>query len=271
MSAQERQQAFEHEQRRSRRPTAPSQNEDDWELRKRAKKVWGRSPYHPKTILQGTWDYVSSRRVLLIALGAILAAVLLVGGLVTFFVWPRAVSIRFLDIDHDQNPEPYRLVPKEQGVHLRVHSWVNVEVHNPNFFEARIKKSSVIANWVMFDGRKDMFGGSIIDEERTLKKREKYRLRLPITIEYMGSPKEDPIYGDFLERCYDGYGDGNIYLNFQIEVTTLAKDIERTGILMVDRSMACPMGKDQIKKALDALYGSQQEGLSPKQPTQRKR
>lgn len=237
-------------QRRSRRPTIDKREQ---ELRKRANKVWGRSPYHPLAVLEGTWSYVSQRRILLWVLVGVLATTVLAGMLVGFLVWPRAVTVKFVSIEHDQSPSPYRVIPREKGVHVRVQSWVNVQVRNPNFSPATIKRSTVTANWVSMDGREDMFGGSTTDAESTVGKRQTVDLRLPITIEYMGSPDTDPLYVDFIERCYEAKGDGKIYLNFKIEVTTEAKQKERTGVLLIDRSMNCPMGRDQIKKVLRAL------------------
>lgn len=197
---------------------------------------------------------VTTRRTCVYVVGLVLGLMLIVGVIVGFLVWPRAPTVRFLDIEHDSSPEPYRLLPKQHGVRVRVQSWVQVEAVNPNYFlPARIKKSSVLANWVMFDGAREMFGGSIIDEERVLKPREKAILRLPITIEYFGTATGDPIYKDFVERCYEGYGDGTIQLGFVVEITTEAKQIQRTGVITVERSMACPMGRDQIKRILDEL------------------
>lgn len=229
------------------------------ELRKRSNKDWGgRSAWHPLSCLESFWLAVTQRSRWIYILGLILVLALVTGGIVGFFLWPRALSIKFVDIEHDANPEPYRLIPRQHGVRLRLQSWVRVEVTNPNFvFPAKIKKSSVLANWIMFDGREEMFGGSIIDEERVVGKREKAQLRLPITIEYFGTPKDDPIYMDFLERCYEGYGDGTIQLKFLVEITTEAKEIKKTGIINIDRSMACPMGKEQIKKIMDRLYAKQ--------------
>ncbi len=245
---------------RSRRATR--EMEEDSQLQKKSQRIWGRSPYHPISIAQGMRDTLTASKLRISIFVCILALIGITIGLIMFMVLPRPVSIKFIDIEHDENPEPYRVVPREQGVHLRVQSWVLVEVRNPNFFPAKIKKSQVTANWIMSDGHKEMFGGSITDEERLLKKREKYQLRLPITIEYMGNPERDPIYSDYISRCYfdeKGPSDRNIYLNFEIVITTEAKEINREGIIFVDRQMACPMGKDTIKKTLDQLNGVNQQ------------
>lgn len=242
--------------RRSRRSTVDLEEaRKDEELRKRAKKAWGRPAWHPITVVQGTIDYLASSKLLLAVLAICFVLGLAIAGLLTYFLWPRAVSIKFVDLEHDKTPNPYRVIPREGGVHLRLQSWILVDVRNPNYFPALIKKSQVVANWMTVDGRREMFGGSITDAEVALKKRETYRLRLPVTIEYMGAPESDPIYSDFLERCYVGDEiDGRrIGLEWDVQVTTEAKGLERTGVILVERTMACPIGKDMIEAALGQL------------------
>jgi hypothetical protein len=243
-------------ERRSRRSTIDLEDaRKDEELRKRAKKAWGRPSWHPVTVIQGTIDYLANSRLLLAVLAGCFLLGLCIAGLLTYFLWPRAVSIKLIDIEHDKTPNPYRVIPREGGVHLRVQSWILVDVRNPNFFPARIRKSQVVANWMTVDGKREMFGGSITDAEVQLKKRQTHRLRLPVTIEYMGSPESDPIYADFLERCYvaDETDKRMIGLEWDVQVTTEAKGLERTGVILVERSMACPIGKDMIESSLKQL------------------
>jgi len=214
-----------------------------------------RAWWHPMTVIQGTVDSLSGNRILLAIVAGIFLLGLVLAGTLTFLLWPRSVSISFVDLEHDTSPQPYRPIPSAGGIHLRVQSWINVDVRNPNFFGAKIKSSQVIASWMTQAGRKEMFGGSIIDTETLLKKREVLRLRLPVTIEYMGLPMSDPIYGDFLERCYfrsEGKG-GEIALEWEVQVVTEAKGVERTGVITVDRTMACPIGHDMIEAALGKL------------------
>jgi hypothetical protein len=205
--------------------------------------------------LQGTIDYLSQSKLLLGILAMCFVVGLGIAALLTYFLWPRAVSIKFVDLEHDKTPNPYRLVPREGGVHLRLQSWILVDVRNPNYFPASIKKSQVVANWMTVGGKKEMFGGSITDAVVQLKKRETHRLRLPVTIEYMGSPLDDPIYSDFLERCYlaDDGGRREIEMAWDVQVTTEAKGVEKTGVILVERSMACPMSPPNIEDALKNL------------------
>jgi hypothetical protein len=237
--------------RRSRRSTIDLEDQrKDEELRKRARKIWsGRPAWHPVAVL----EWMLSKKSLMVVFAAILLACLLAAGLLTFFLWPRAVDVVFVDIEHDKNSQPYRVVPREGGVHLRVHSWLHVDVRNKNYFGAKVKKSQVIANWKMLGGRLEMFGGSIVDAESNLASRETLRLRLPVTIEYMGAPQTDPIYSDFLERCLVPEGKGTIGLQWEVQVTTEAKGVERTGLVNVERDLVCPIGRDMIGDALKQL------------------
>lgn len=248
--------------RRSRRSTIDLEDQrKDEELRKRAKKVWSARPsWHPVTIL----EWMLSRKSLMAVLGAIFLACLLVAALLTFFLWPRPVDVTFVEIEHDKNPQPYRVVTREGGIHLRVHSWLLVDVRNKNYFGAKVKKSQVIANWKKLDGTVEMFGGSIVDAESILASRQTLRMRLPVTIEYMGTPQTDPIYVDFLERCFVPEGKGTIGMEWEVQVMTEAKGVERTGLVKVERDLVCPIGRDMIGDALKQLQIDPKTLLSKK-------
>lgn len=251
-----------------------AERETDIELAKKGRRAFRRrKSWHPIALLE-----TASRTTLLIIAGSVVAGLIL-AILLTFLLWPRACRLEFLGVDHDTNAKPYFLLPAEKSVHLQVNSQVRVRVSNANFVPALIKKSQVTLYWVRKDGAREMFGGTVIDEETVLPKRSHHDISLPLTIAYSGNPREDPIYEDFVERCFtdvqageeeDGSyraaeGDGLIYLSFEIEVTTQLSRSgsakkpakERTGRMEVVRTMGCPMGPSQIQDIFDTLFAGE--------------
>jgi hypothetical protein len=242
------------QQRRARQGKA--ERETDLELAKKQRRAFGQRPkWHPMGWIE------SAGRATLLVVGGTLVMGLLVALLMTWIFWPRAVHLDFVSVEHDSNPKPYLLLPQSHTVHLRVNSWITVALRNPNFSPALVKRSQVTLWWERKDGRREMFGGTVIDEEAELARRGDLEWKLPVTIEYEGNPKDDPIYEDFVDRCFNDqqpeaaeHGDGRIYLVFEVEVTTEAREKERVGRIEVTRSMMCPMGPKQIQEAFDTLF-----------------
>lgn len=236
----------------------------DLELAKKQRKAFGERPWwHPMVLIE------SAGRTTLLIVGAFLFVGLIVAILLTWIFWPRAIHLGFVNVEHDTNPKPYLLLPQSQSVHVRLNSWITVYLSNPNFSPATIKKSQVTLWWERKDGRREMFGGTVIDEERKLGRREDLQWKLPVTIEYEGNPKDDPIFEDFVERCFtdeqaegDERGDGRIYMIFEVEMLTEAREKERVSRLEVARSMYCPMGPKQIQEVFDTLFSDEAAGQS---------
>lgn len=242
------------QQRRARQSKA--ERETDLELAKKQRRAFGQRPkWHPMGWIEG------AGRAALLVVGGTLLLGLLAAILMTWIFWPRAVHLDFVSVEHDSNPKPYVLLPQSHTVHLRVNSWITVALSNPNFSPALVKKSQVTLWWERKDGRREMFGGTVIDEEMALARRGAMEWKLPVTIEYEGNPQDDPIYEDFVDRCFNDqqpdaeeHGDGRIYLVFEVEVTTEAREKERVGRIEVSRSMLCPMGPRQIQEVFDTLF-----------------
>lgn len=128
-----------------------------------------------------------------------LATLLLISIILIFFLFPRSISITVMDIK-PAGQEQYKFYTANGKMGILSDSHFVCRVTNSNYLPLRIRQASIHAYWVVSDSERVFFGNGSMEDARVAP-RSFNEVKVPLMIDYMGDPRSDAIFQDYLGRC----------------------------------------------------------------------